>query len=50
MARKLEAKNLIRDDYDSSWVQIEGGLLAVNSTPDGYALICRPVLTGSPPA
>ena len=37
-ARKLEAKNLIRNDYDSSWVQIEGELLAVNSTPDGYAL------------
>jgi len=38
IALKLEAKYLIRDDYDSSWVQIEGELLAVNSTTDGYAL------------
>jgi len=36
--RQLQPDNLVSDEYDSTLVQIEGVLLAENSTPSGYVL------------
>ena len=36
--RQLKADNLLRDEYDSTLVQMDGALLAVNNTPDGFVL------------
>ena len=35
---RLKAYNLLRDDYDSTLVQVEGVLLGVSSQPDGSVL------------
>ena len=37
-AHKLEADNLLRDDYDSTLVEVDGVLLGVNSKPEGEVL------------
>ena len=37
-AHKLEADNLLRDDYDSTLVQVDGVLLGINSKPEGEVL------------
>jgi signal transduction histidine kinase len=34
----LKADNLVRDEYDSTLVRVDGVLLSMNSTPDGYVL------------
>ncbi len=34
-AHQLEADNLLRDDYDSTLVQVDGVLLGINSKPEG---------------
>lgn len=37
-AHKLEADNLLRDDYDSTLVQVDGVLLGVSGKPEGVVL------------
>jgi len=37
-AHQLEADNLLRDDYDSTLVQVDGVLLGINSKPEGPVL------------
>ena len=37
-AHKLDDDNLLRDDYDSTLVQVEGVLMGVNSKPEGVVL------------
>jgi signal transduction histidine kinase len=37
-AHKLDYDNLLRDDYDSTLVQVQGVLLGINSKPEGVVL------------
>ena len=37
-AHKLDGDNLLRDDYDSTLVQVKGVLLGINSKPEGMVL------------